>query len=176
MKSPGSAGTDSDPEVADPVRAHPYSYPRRHRLSRIANWIGLLILLGVGVAVLPILVDGVGYLTGAENSSVFLPRSYSQECGRDGCNTVTDGTLASGASVIWPRQVPLGQEFPVREPLWDWGFGAQLINDGAGAIASVVLGVLVDGFCVLLPVFLVKLARRRGRHGQQGRHARAAGR
>jgi hypothetical protein len=176
VKSPGSAGTDSDPEVADPVRAHPYSYPRRHRLSRIANWIGLLILLGVGVAVLPILVDGVGYLTGAETSSVFLPLSYSQECGRDGCNTVTDGTLASGASVIWPRRVPLGQEFPVREPLWDWGFGAQLINDDAGAIAAVVLGVLVDGFCVLLPVFLVKLARRRGRHGQQGRHARAAGR
>ena len=86
-------------------------------MSRIANWIGLLILLGVGVAVLPILVDGVGYLTGAENSSVFLPLSYSQECGRDGCNTVTDGTLASGASVSWPRQVPLGQDFLLREPL-----------------------------------------------------------
>jgi hypothetical protein len=174
VNSRGSSGTDSDPEVADPVRAHPYSYPRRRRLSRVVNWIGLLILLGVGVAVLPILVNGVAYLTGAENSSVFRPVSYSQECGRDGCNTVTDGTLASGASVIWPRRVPLGQEFPVREPLWDWGFGAQLINDDAGAIAAVVLGVLVDGFCVLLPVFLVKLAYRRRR--PLGRHARAAGR
>jgi hypothetical protein len=159
-----------------PARAHLHSYPPRYRLDLILSCIALLIPLGIGVAVLPGLVNGAAYLTGAETSSVFLPLSYSQECGRDGCNTVTEGTLASGASVIWPRQVPLGQEFPVREPLWDWGFGAQLINDDAGAIAAVVLGVLVDGFCVLLPVFLVKLARRRGRHGQQGRHARAAGR
>lgn len=146
----------------------------RHRLSWIVNWIALLILLGIGVAVLPILVNGVAYLTGVENSSVFLPLSYSQECGRGGCNTVTDGTLASGASVTWPRRVPLGQEFPVREPAWDWGFGAQLINDDAAAIAAVVLGVLVDGFCVLLLVFLVKLAHRWRR--PLGRHARAAGR
>jgi hypothetical protein len=110
--------------------------------------------------VLPVLVNGVAYLTGAENSSVFLPLSYSQECGRSGCNTVTDGTLASGASVKWPRRVPLGQEFPVREPVWDWGFGDELINDDASAIAAVALGALVDGFCVLLLVFLVKLAHR----------------
>jgi hypothetical protein len=136
----------------------------------------LLFLLGVGVAVLPGLVDGVAYLTGAENSSVFLPLSYSQECGRSGCSTVTDGTLASGASVSWPRQVPLGQAFPVREPAWDWAFGAQLINDDATATAAVVLGVLLDGFCVLLVVFLVMLANRWGPHRPEGRHARAAGR
>ena len=112
------------------------------------------------MAVLPGLVNGVAYLTGAESSSVFRPLSYSQECGRGGCSTWTDGTLASGASVRWPRQVPLGREFTVREPVWDWGFGAELINDDGSAIASVVLGVLVDGFCVLLPVFLVKLAHR----------------
>ena len=134
----------------------------------------LLFLLGFAVALLPDAVNGVAYLTGAENSSVFLPRSYSQECGRSGCNTVTDGTLASGASVSWPRRVPLGQEFPVREPLWDWAFGAQLINDNTSAIASVVFGVLVDGFCVLLLAFLVMLRRRWGR--PTGRHARAAGR
>jgi hypothetical protein len=92
------------------------------------------------VVVLPGRVNGVAYLTGAENSSVFLPLSYSQECGRGGCSTWTDGTLASGASVSWPRQVPLGREFPVREPVWDWGFGAELINDDGSAIASVVLG------------------------------------
>jgi hypothetical protein len=70
--------------------------------------------------------------------------------------------------------VPLDREFPVREPVWDWGFGAELINDDAIAIASVVLGVLVDGFWVLLPVLLVKLAHRWRR--PRGRHARAAGR
>jgi len=157
-----------------PARAHLYSYPPRHRLDLILSCIALLIPLGIGVAVLPGLVDGVAYLTGAENSSVFLPLSYSQECGRGGCSTWTDGTLASGASVSWPRQVPLGQEFTVREPVWDWGFGAELINDDGSAIASVVLGVLVDGFWVLLPVLLVKLAHRWKR--PLGRHARAAGR
>jgi hypothetical protein len=106
----------------------------------ILSCIALLIPLGIGVAVLPGLVNGVAYLTGAESSSVFLPLSYSQECGRGGCSTWTDGTLASGASVSWPRQVPLGREFPVPEPVWDWGFGAELINDDASAIASVVLG------------------------------------
>jgi hypothetical protein len=157
-----------------PVRAHPYSYPPRHRLDLILSSITLLFLLGTGVAVLPVPVNGVAYLTGAENSSVFLPLSYSQECGRSGCSTVTDGTLASGASVSWPRRVPLGQEFLVREPVWDWGFGAQLINDDASATAAVVLGVLLDGFCVLLLGFLAMLARRWRR--PLGRHARAAGR
>ena len=151
-------------------------YLPRHRLSLIANWIALLILLGIGVAVLPFPVNGVAYLTGAENSSVFLPLSYSQECGRGGCNTWTDGTLASGASVSWPRRVPLGQEFTVREPAWDWGFGAELIKRrrerdrvrrprGAGRRS-----------CVLVLIFLVVLAHRWGPHGPHGRHARAAGR
>jgi hypothetical protein len=144
--------------------------PSRHRLDLILSSITLLFVLGIGVVVLPGLVDGVAYLAGAENSSVFLPLSYSQECGRSGCNTVTDGTLAGGASVSWPRQVPLGREFPVREPVWNWGFGSGLINDDASAIASIVLGALIDGFCVLLPVFLVNLTHRWRRH--QGRHAR----
>jgi hypothetical protein len=100
VKSPGSAGTDSDPEAAAVVRL-----PHRRRLSRILNWIALLILLGSAVAVLPVFVNGVAYLTRAESSSV------------------------------------------------------------------VVLGVLVDGFCVLLLVFLVKLANGWGRHRPQGRHA-----
>jgi hypothetical protein len=60
--------------------------------------------------------------------------------------------------------------------MWDWGFGAELINDAAAAIAAVVLGVLVDGFCVLLLVFLVKLANGWGRYRPQGRHTRASGR
>jgi len=158
-----------------PARPHPNSYPRRRRLTLIANWIGLLILLVIGVAVLPFPVNGVAYLTGAENSSLFLPRSYGQECGHS-CYTVTDGTLTNGASFSWPRKVPLGQEFPVREPVWDWGFGDQLINDDATATAAIVLGVLADGFCVLVLVFLAVLAHRWGRHGQHGRHARAAGR
>jgi hypothetical protein len=42
-------------------------------LDLVLSCIALLIPLGIAVAVLPGLVNGVAYLTGAENSSVFLP-------------------------------------------------------------------------------------------------------
>jgi hypothetical protein len=154
-----------------PATAHAYSYPPRHRFTWIFSWVMLLILLGIGVASLPSLVDGVAYLAGAENSSVFLPLSYSQDCGRSGCNTVTDGVMGSGANATWPSQVPLGQAFPVREPLWNWGFGSQLIDGDGTAIAFIFLGVLFVGFSVLVLVHLVKLMRRYLRHRQQSRSA-----
>ncbi len=151
-----------------PARAHAYSYPPRHRFTWIFSWILMLILLGIGVAALPGLVDGVAYVAGAENTSTFLPMSYGQDCGRSGCTTVTNGVLASGANVTWPDQVPLGQPFPVHEPMWNWGFGTQLI-DGDGTAAGVIFaGVLFDGFSVLVLVHLVKLARRWLRHRRLG--------
>jgi len=100
-----------------PVRAHAYSYPPRHRFTWVFSWVMMAILLCIGVASLPGLVDGIAYLAGAESSSTFLPLSYGQVCGRGGCSTVTYGVLANGASVTWPDQVPLGQAFAVREPL-----------------------------------------------------------
>jgi hypothetical protein len=152
-----------------PARAHAYSYPPRHRFTWIFGWVVMAILLGIGVAALPGLVDGIAYVAGAENSSVFTPISYGQDCGRSGCTTVTNGFLSNGASATWPSQMPLGQSFTVREPLWDWGFGTQLI-DGDGTAAGVIFaGVLFDGFSVLVLVHLFKLARRWLRHRQLGR-------
>jgi hypothetical protein len=152
-----------------PVRAHAYSYPPRHRFTWVFSWVMMLILLGIGVASVPGLVDGVAYLAGAESSSAFLPLSYGQDCGRSGCSTVTYGVLSNGASVTWPDQVPLGQSFAVREPLWDWGFGAQMIDGDGAAIGTIVAGVLFTSAGALILVHLFKLARRWLRHRQLGR-------
>jgi hypothetical protein len=152
-----------------PLRAHAYSYPPRHRFTWVFGWVMMLTLLGIGVASLPGLVDGVAYLAGAESSSAFLPVSYGQVCGRSGCNTVTYGVLANGASVTWPDQVTLGEPFTVREPLWDWGFGAQMIDGDGSAIGTIVAGVLFNIAGVLILAHLFKLARRWLRHRQLGR-------
>ena len=82
---------------------------------------------------------------------------------------MTYGVLATGASVTWPDQVPLGQSFTVREPLWDWGFGAQMIDGDGSAIGTIVAGLLLNLFGVFILVHLVKLARRWLRHRQLGR-------
>jgi len=152
-----------------PARAHAYSYPPRHRFTWVFSWVMMAVLLGIGVASLPGVVDGVAYLAGAESSSTFLPLSYGQDCGRSGCSTVTYGVLANGASVTWPDQVPLGQAFAVREPLWNWGFGAQMIDGDGSAIGTIVAGVLFNLFGVFILVHLFKLARRWLRHRQLGR-------
>jgi hypothetical protein len=152
-----------------PARAHAYSYPPRHRYSWVFGWIVMLVLLGFGVPVLPGFVNGVAYLGGAESASVFLPVSYSQDCGRSGCSTVTDGVLANGAGVTWPGQVPLGQAFTVHTPLWDWGYGSGLIDGDGTAIGFIVAGVLLDGFAVLVLLALVRLVRRWIRHRRQSR-------
>jgi hypothetical protein len=157
-----------------PARAHAYSYPPRHRFTWVFGWIALLILLGIGVAALPGLVDGVAYMAGAENTAIFLPTSYSQDCGRSGCTTVTDGVLNNGVSATWPEQVPLFQSFPVARPLWDWGFGSDLIDNDGAAAATIFAGVLFDGVSVLVLVHLFKLGRRWTRHRRLGQQMAGA--
>ena len=157
-----------------PARAHSYSYPPRHRFTWVFGWLVLLILLGIGVAALPGLVDGVAYAAGAENTAVFLPTSYGQDCGRSGCTTVTDGVLNNGVSATWPEQVPLDQPFLVAQPLWDWGFGSDLINNEGAAAADIFGGVLFDGISVLVLVHLFKLGRRWTRHRQLGQQMASA--
>ena len=179
-----------------PVHAHPYRYPPRHRISWVLGWFLMVVWAGLGVAVLPAFVDGVAYLSGAESSATFVPVSHQQECGRGGCSTVTNGYLAfvgtagggtvgggtagggsvggapagglaGGPSVIWPGQVPLGQPFTVRAPLWDWGFGSQL-NDGDGsAIGAIVAGLAIDGGAGFVIFAFVKLTRNWLRHRRQ---------
>jgi hypothetical protein len=145
-----------------PAHAHPYRYPPRHRWTWVFTWLVMAVLLGLGVATLPALVDGVAYLAGAENTAVFTPTSSGQICGRGGCHTVTNGYLGTGshaAPATWPGQVPLGQPFTVRQPLWNWAWGSQLINDDGSAIAYIIVGVLIDGFCVFILFAMYKVVR-----------------
>ena len=151
-----------------PVRAHAYSYPPRHRFSWVFGWVMMVILLCIGVVSLPGLVDGVAYLAGAESSSTFLPVSYGQACGRGGCSTVTYGVLANGANVTWPDQVPLGKAIAVRQPLWNWGFGSQMIDGNWSAVGTIFAGLLFSVFGVFVVIHAFKLARRWLRHRQLG--------
>lgn len=139
--------------VHHPVRAHAYRYPPRHRGTWVFTWLMLLIILGLGAAALPALVDGIAYVTGAENTAVFYPTAYGQVCGRGGCSNVTNGFLGSGTqatAATWPVVVPLGVPITVRRPLWDWGFGSQLIDGDGAAAGSIVAGVLFDGGSALV--------------------------
>lgn len=129
----------------------------------------MLILLGLAVPALPGLVNGVAYVAGAEANSVFTPVSYSQDCGRSGCSTVTDGFLANGAAATWPGDVRLRQAFPVHEPVWNWGYGTGLIDGDGTAIGFIVAGVLLDGFAAFVLVAVVRLVRRWLRHRREGR-------
>ncbi len=91
-----------------PVRAHAYRYPPKHRFSWVFGWIMLLVLLGMGVASFPGLVNGVAYLAGAESSAMFMPVSSGQQCGRGGCSPITNGYLetAGDPAVTWPGCFP----------------------------------------------------------------------
>jgi hypothetical protein len=175
---PGVRAQAAPRTVHYPVRAHAYRYPPRHRWTWVFSWLVMAILLGLGVVALPALVDGVAYLAGAENTATFVPTSFGQMCGRGGCSTITNGYLGTGsnaAPATWPGQVPIGVPFTVREPVWNWGFGAQLINGDGSAIAYIVLGVLLDGFAALILFATYKAVRHWLRHRQQAGSGLATG-
>ncbi len=161
-----------------PVRAHAYRYPPQHRWTWVFSWLVMAILLGLGVVALPALVDGVAYLAGAESTATFVPTSFGQTCGRGGCSTITNGYLGTGsnaAPATWPGQVPIGVPFTVRKPVWNWGFGGQLINGDGSAIAYIGLGVLLDGFAVLILFASYKTVRQWRRHRQHAGSGLAIG-
>ena len=167
---PGVRAQAAPRTVHHPVRAHPYRYPPKHKWTWVFSWLVMAILLALGVAALPALIDGIGYLAGAENAVTFVPTGYGQVCGRGGCSTVTNGymeTHGGGTAATWPHQVPIGVPFTVREPIWNWGFGAQLIDGDGSAIAYIVLGVLLDGFSLLILFALYKAVRHWLEHRRQ---------
>jgi hypothetical protein len=143
----------------------------------VFSWLVMAILLGLGVAALPALVDGVAYLAGAENTVTFVPTSYGQMCGRGGCSTITYGHLgtAGGAPATWTGQVPIGAPFTARESFWNWNFGTQLINGDGSAITYIILGVLFDGFAALILFAPYKAVRQWRRHRQQAGSGLAIG-
>jgi hypothetical protein len=145
-----------------PVAAHPFRTPVRHRLSYVLGWVALAGFPLLTVVILPDQVNALGYVAGAGNTVTFLPQSYHPVCSRLGCDNWTDGVLLTNprVSATWPNQVPLGQPFRVRRPVWNgWG-SPDLMNGGAsaGAIAGSLFG---DLGTVFVGVGLVRMVRRR---------------
>ena len=148
-----------------PVYAHAHRYPPRHRGSWVFAIVMLVAMTGITVFILPAEVNSWAYVVGAENQDTFNPVSYGQACisgvpHRGGCRTVTEGYLSkSGADVTWGSQVPLGQPFSVRDPLWAWGGGRTLTSGGGSAIPNIVAGLFFDGATLLLLYILVVIVR-----------------
>jgi hypothetical protein len=149
-----------------PLYAHAHRYPPRHHGSWVFVIVMLAAMTGITVAVLPAEVNSWAYVAGAESQDTFNPVSYGQACsasvghGVGSCRTVTEGYLSrSGADVSWGSQVPLGQPFSVRDPLWAWGRGRALISGDSSAIANIVAGLFFDGATLLLLYILVVVVR-----------------
>jgi hypothetical protein len=148
-----------------PLYAHAHSYPPRHHGSWVFVIVMLIAMTGITVALLPAQVNSWAYVFGAENQDTFNPVSYSQACshlarGGGGCHIVTNGYLSkSDAGVTWGSQVPLGQPFGVRAPLWDWGRGRTLISGEGSAIANIIGSLFFDGVTLLLLYILTVIVR-----------------
>ncbi len=147
-----------------PLYAHAQSYPPRHRGSWVFAIFMLVAMTGITVFILPAQVNSWAYAVGAENQDTFNPASYAQSCTNlargAGCHIVTEGYLSrSGADVTWGSQVPLGQPFSVRDPLWTWGSGRTLTSGGGSAIATIIAGLFFDGVTLLLLYVLAVVVR-----------------
>ena len=146
-----------------PLYAHAHRYPPRHRGSWVFAIFMLVAMTCITVFILPAEVNSWAYAVGAENQDTFNPVSYGQACNhvpRGGCHTVTEGYLSkSGADVTWGSQVPLGQPFRVRDPLWAWGSGRNLTSGDGSAIPNIVAGLFFDGVTLLLLYALVVIVR-----------------
>jgi hypothetical protein len=148
-----------------PLYAHAHRYPPRHHGSWVFAILLLVAMTGITVFILPAEVNAWGYVVGAEHQDTFNPASYSQACSsgvghRIGCRTVTEGYLSiSGADATWGNQVPLGQPFSVRDPLWDWGSGRTLTNGDGAAVPTIIGGLFFDGVTLLLLYILVVVVR-----------------
>jgi hypothetical protein len=149
-----------------PLYAHAHRYPPRHRGSWVFVIVMLAAMTGITVFILPAVVNSWAYVVGAENQDTFNPVSYGQACNSvthrypGGCQIVTEGYLSnSGADVTWGSQVPLGQPFSVRDPLWAWGRGRTLINGDGSAIPTIIAGLFFDGATLLLLYILVVIVR-----------------
>jgi hypothetical protein len=147
-----------------PLYAQAHRYPPRHHGSWVFVIFMLVAMTGITVAILPAEVNSWAYALGAGNQDTFNPVSYGQACTNlargGGCRTVTEGYLSkSGADVTWGSQVPLGQPFSVRDPIWAWGDGRNLISGDGSAIPTIVAGLFFDGVALLLLYVLVVVVR-----------------
>jgi hypothetical protein len=161
-----------------PLYAHAHSYPPRHHGSWVFVICVLVAMTAINVALLPAQVNSWGYALGVEHQDTFDPVSYGQSCTGirgGGCRIVTEGYLSrTGAHATWGNQVPLGQPFGVRDPLWAWGSGRNLTNGDGAAIPNVIAGLFFDGITLLLVYILVVIARRNREASEPARAAPAA--
>jgi hypothetical protein len=138
----------------------------------------LVAMTGITAYILPQEVNAWAYVAGAENHDTFHPVSYNT-CSvvfHRGCQAVTEGYLSnSGAHVTWGGQVPLGQPFSVRDPLWAWGTGRSLISGDGSAIPDIVAGLFFDGVALLLLYVLVVIVRETSPRRSQRMSVPAAG-
>jgi hypothetical protein len=147
-----------------PLYAHAHSYPPRHHGSWVFAILMLVAMTAIALFLLPAQVNSWAYAVGAEHQDTFSPVSYGRSCanfGRYGsCHIVTEGYLSkSGADVTWGSQVPLGQPFAARDPLWAWGSGRTLTGGEGTAIATIIGGLFFDGVALLLLYILVIVVR-----------------
>jgi hypothetical protein len=149
-----------------PLYAQPFRTPH-HRVSHVFAWVFLALWIGLAVGFLPDQVNAVAYAVGAGNSVPFLPQSYTQVCGRSGCSNETVGVLATTPPVTatWPNQVPLGDSFTVRQPVWD-GWGSPDLMDGVSAGGAIFGALIFDIPMILIVIALVRKVRRRLRRGR----------
>jgi hypothetical protein len=148
-----------------PVYAHAHRYPPHHRGSWVFVIFTLAVLTSINAFFLPTEVDSWAYVLGAGNQDTFHPVSYGQACSggprRGGCHIVTEGYLSnSRAGVNWNSQVPLGQPFRVRDPLWAWGTGRTLTSGDGSAIPTIIGGLFFVGVTLLLLYALLVVVRR----------------
>jgi hypothetical protein len=152
------------------VIAHAYRYPPKHRVTGVFGKVLLVFWFVLTISFLPSQVNAVAFVAGAGSNTTFFPSSYSKDCGRSGCTTVTDGTIPSGASTVnatFPHQIPLDQPVTVRAPVWTgWG-SVTLVGDTGNAVISIIVGLFFDIIAVVAVYSFVELirhwlARRRG--------------
>ena len=151
-------------------RPHARHYPPRQRVLWVFRWVGILLILVAAVVSVPAVIDGAAYLAGAGRSVTFDPVSYQTHCDQYSCQTSTEGILETGGPGVdatWPAVVPLGRPFQIREPLWRWGLGQALIDSDGTAVAAVLISLLIEGFAVVVAIYVVMRARRWLRHRRQ---------
>jgi len=157
--------------AAQQARQSARNYPRWNALFLVILWAGSLMIVAVAVLSVPAVVNGVAYLAGAEKTVTFDPVSHETVCHtRGGCEVVTEGVMQTGGQgteASWPHEVPLGRPFPIRQPFWQWGLGAALIDSAAIAVVAVLVSLLIQAFAVFIVVRLVIRLRGRWRHRRE---------
>lgn len=163
-----------------PVAHHPFRTPVHDLASHAFVWFILSIVLIVTALSLPDQVNAYAYVAGAGKSVPFMPQSYSVSCtiSRRGgsCSTATNGVLETDppVSVAWNGQVPLGQPFQVREPVWA-GWATPALMNGDTAATGIGGGLIFDLATVCVIAGFVHMARRARRRRRRAVSKATAG-